>query len=79
MCRQVQFRSSETKLVNVVMNRKNYPYPKIRPGSGCMHRGIEATVTFLSWATSTVMRCVCVMRLTCKNVFSRLSVGEGTL
>jgi len=33
-------------------------------------------VTFFSWATSTVMRCACALPLTCRNVSSRLSLGE---
>ena len=32
-------------------------------------------MTFKSLAMATVMRCVCVVRLTCRNVSSRLSVG----
>jgi hypothetical protein len=31
-------------------------------------------MTFLSWATSTVVRCVWVVGLTCRNMSSRLSV-----
>jgi hypothetical protein len=34
---------------------------------------------FLAWATSTVVRCVCGIGLTCRNVSSKLSVGEGIL
>ena len=46
---------------------------------GASTRGFEATVTFLSWATSTVVRCVWVVGLACRNVSSRLLAGEGTL
>ena len=42
-------------------------------------RGLKATLTFIAWAKSAVVRCVCAVELTCKNVSSRLSVGEGML
>jgi len=46
---------------------------------GASTRSFEATVTFLAWATSTVVRCVGVVGLTFRNVSSKLSVGEGIL
>ena len=39
----------------------------------------NATLTFLAWAKSTVVCCVCATGLTCRYVSSKSSIEEGML
>ena len=46
---------------------------------GASSRGLKATLDLYAWAKSTVVRFAFAVWLTCRNVSSKLSVGEGML
>ncbi len=46
---------------------------------GASTRGLKATLTIVARVKSTVVHCVCVVGLTCRNVSSKLSDYDGML